>query len=86
MDSLKDSDNKNEHSILKGLLNQQDDDKNKSDSRSSTRGLGVRSTLSSTLDSMKNANSGGNNMEDEERKLEPQSHVDSLLHSLGFKN
>ncbi|KAF5290781.1 hypothetical protein FQA39_LY14624 [Lamprigera yunnana] len=118
MDSSNDSDNKNKNRILKGLLNQQDDDENKSDSRSSPRGLGVRSTLSSTLDSMKNANAGGNNMllqllneknddddlearagikkqsellqqllkEDEERKSEPQSHEDSLLRSLGFKN
>lgn len=34
-----DSDNRNKHTILKGLLNQQDEDDNRSDTRASPRGL-----------------------------------------------
>ncbi|KAB0798164.1 hypothetical protein PPYR_09157 [Photinus pyralis] len=118
MDSSSDSENKNKHRILKGLLNQQDDDESKNENRSSPRGIGVRASLPVSLEAVKNANAGGNNMllqllneknddddlearagikkqsellqqllkEDEERKPEPQSHEDSLLRSLGFKN
>lgn len=58
MDSSNDSESKNKNRILKGLLNQQDEDENKNDSRSSPRGLGNRSGPS---DAAKVAAAGGGN-------------------------
>lgn len=60
-----DSDSKNKHKILKGLLNQPDDDENMNDNRNSPRtsgGLSVRNSMAGPSDSKSSSTSGGNNM------------------------
>lgn len=42
VDSANDNDNRNKNRILKGLLNQQDDDDCRNDNRASPRGMGGR--------------------------------------------
>lgn len=58
-----DSDSKNKNKILKGLLDQADDDENLNESRNSprTRNLSNRNSLPGPSDNKANS-SGGNNM------------------------
>lgn len=60
--SANDADGRNKNRILKGLLNQQDEDDNRSDNRTSPRGLINRGPVAGPSELPKTSTTGGNNM------------------------
>lgn len=62
-DSANDAENRNKNRILKGLLNQQDEDEHRNDNRNSPRALAnARGSMPGPSELPKTSSSGGNNM------------------------
>ncbi|XP_068904525.1 nuclear receptor coactivator 1 isoform X6 [Tenebrio molitor] len=92
--SANDADGRNKHRILKGLLNQQDEDDNRNDNRASPRGgLINRGPVAGPSELPKTSTAGGNNMllqllnerSDDDDNLEARAGVrkkSELLHQL----